>query len=184
MKTLQRLLLLTLAPLLLANQCKKDNYDTLPPETQEGKNTFGCYVDGELFVKQKEAIMTPSRLFAEYRANDSVLLLGAHAQNLKQDRLIYITMEVKNPKANTSNIILLSSFGSKKGEYACGYFIGREVGEIFFTRFDTINRIVSGRFHFPAQCANIYSSDIISDYIVVLSDGRFDAKLDYAVNYD
>ena len=51
MKTLKRLLLLCLALLLLANECKKENYDTLPPETQEGKNTFGCYVNGELFVK-------------------------------------------------------------------------------------------------------------------------------------
>ena len=53
MKT-QSLLLLTLA--FLAFSCKKDppipepTEPVMPPLTHQGLNTFGCYIDGELFV--------------------------------------------------------------------------------------------------------------------------------------
>ena len=46
-KLLNILLPLSLFWMLTASRCKKD---VLPPETQDGKNTIGCYIDGELFV--------------------------------------------------------------------------------------------------------------------------------------
>ena len=46
------ILKITAMALLLAasaHSCKKEE-PTLPPETQTGKNTFGCYVNGVLFL--------------------------------------------------------------------------------------------------------------------------------------
>jgi hypothetical protein len=39
---------LSVVALLLFSTCKKD--DGLPPATQEGKNTFGCKVDGKVWI--------------------------------------------------------------------------------------------------------------------------------------
>ena len=44
-------LLLSLAAALLAASCKKDDPEAdLPPATQEGKNTAGCLINGEVFT--------------------------------------------------------------------------------------------------------------------------------------
>ncbi len=42
-------LLLSLAALLLLSTCTKP--DPLPPVTEVGAHTFGCYVDGALVLK-------------------------------------------------------------------------------------------------------------------------------------
>jgi hypothetical protein len=34
--------------------------ETLPPITQEGKNTFGCYVNGNLFLSRGKYLFTPN----------------------------------------------------------------------------------------------------------------------------
>lgn len=37
--------------LLIASSCKKDaNKDKLPPATQTGENTFGCLVNGKVYI--------------------------------------------------------------------------------------------------------------------------------------
>ena len=36
--------------LFLACSCEQDSLKQLPPVTEEGKNTFGCLIDGEVFV--------------------------------------------------------------------------------------------------------------------------------------
>jgi hypothetical protein len=56
MKNTQKIFIFTLAILCLT-ACKKDPPAepedpgiTMPPATHTGANTFGCYIDGELFV--------------------------------------------------------------------------------------------------------------------------------------
>ena len=55
MKKLIKISLALLAILLSA--CERDIPTTLPPATQEGKNTFGCYINGELFLKNNQPTM-------------------------------------------------------------------------------------------------------------------------------
>ncbi|MCL2683443.1 MAG: hypothetical protein FWE63_08220 [Bacteroidales bacterium] len=53
MKRIATLIILfaTLLLLCITTQCKKDPYTNgLPRETRTGANTFGCYVNGELFI--------------------------------------------------------------------------------------------------------------------------------------
>ena len=45
---MKTLLLCTLALILTAGSCKKNTENQLPPATQTGANTFGCYVNGIL----------------------------------------------------------------------------------------------------------------------------------------
>ncbi|MDR0542303.1 MAG: hypothetical protein LBH19_08845 [Dysgonamonadaceae bacterium] len=62
-------------------------------------------------------------------------------------------------------------------QYIFHHLYGKETGEIFFTKLDTVNRIVSGRFQFQGQCSNAMF-EIAGDSIVFITQGRFDIKLD------
>jgi hypothetical protein len=62
MKTLLKTtLLLAFSFLLISGSCKKEKTgtDALPPATQEGKNTFGCVINGKVFIAQTNAFSKP-----------------------------------------------------------------------------------------------------------------------------
>jgi len=173
MKTLQRLLLLILAMPLLASHCEKENFDILPPETQEGKNTFGCLINGEVFVKGYAPWMHP-RISAYYYDGSS--------KHLTIDSYLYpkgyIQMHIENPFIDQQLKITVCYYAPRNGDYSeCFYFGGRNVGNITITKLDTINKIVSGRFNFDGQCSNEFVNPV-GDSIVHITQGRFDIKLD------
>jgi len=152
------------------DSCKEKEWDILPPETQTGANTFGCYVNGELFVKDREAIFTEKRLRINYYKNNKTLIINA----LSNNRTIYIT--VNESEINVKNLIPFAYFMPSEYNSICAYFIGRETGEIVFTKLDTINCIVSGRFQFQGQCSDFLLNKV-SDSLISVTNGRFDAKL-------
>jgi hypothetical protein len=50
MKGQHVLFLLFFSSLLLNSKCRKDNEPQLPPETTTGAMTFGCKIDGKVFL--------------------------------------------------------------------------------------------------------------------------------------
>ena len=50
MKLLKIAWLLAIAITLIFASCKKENEDTLPPATQTGAGTFGCRINGKVYV--------------------------------------------------------------------------------------------------------------------------------------
>lgn len=174
MKTLQFLQILFLLTLSTCDSCKEEF--ELPPETQTGENTFGCYVNGELFVKGKDTPFTEKRLNAEYQINKKLLIISSHSNTQ------YIYMEIKEPEVNRSKPISTAYLLPERGIRDCIYFGGKEIGEIAISKLDTLNGIVSGQFHFPGQCSD-YSLDITGDSIVSITQGRFDIRLQIYNNY-
>ena len=172
MKTLQRLLLLSLAPLLLANQCQKDDFDTLPRETREGKNTFGCLINGEVFVKGNAPWMH-SRISAGYSRTQEILSLGAWLTPNG-----YMRLDIKNPLIGELNIAYLCSYcstDSNDDNVLC--FGGKNIGNVAITCFDTIGLVVSGRFSFEGQYRDLNYMPI-GDSTITVTEGRFDIKLE------
>ena len=55
MKSLKTYFLLSMACLLFACACTKEEMENLPLATQTGANTFGCLVNGKVFVRNEEA---------------------------------------------------------------------------------------------------------------------------------
>ena len=165
------ILLLILTPLLLANQCKKEDLDTLPPETQEGKNTFGCLINGEVFVKGNAPWMHP-RINAGYSRTQETLSLGAWLNPNG-----YMRLDIQNPVIGEQNIVYLCSYCStdlNNNDVLC--FVGKNISNITLTHFDTVGLVVSGRFSFDGQCSN-HEIIPIGDSIIHVTDGRFDIKL-------
>ena len=156
MKT--HLLKITVLALILtasAYSCKKwfePPPPKLPPETQEGKHTFGCYVNGALFVPEPGTAGdgNPS-LRANYWRSSNRLDFDAYAKNG------FLTFTVY-PEENNKKIITWITYCDRVYTY-------KNTGEILFTRFDLENMIVSGTF----TCETLHG--------IRITQGRFDIKM-------
>lgn len=167
--------------LLTAMSCKKnkDNQkDQLPPITQIGANTFGCLVNGKVYIPKG------------YN--------GTGMPNLKKifdiglNGFPYLQIDARQYDQNGQNGSLIINIDSLigTGEYsiytnkkqigfgsylipACGILpnddIQYKIGRILLTKYDLTSGIISGLFSFkikPTNCDTLF-----------FTDGRFDFKL-------
>jgi hypothetical protein len=170
MRHLNFLHFLLLITLCSCDFCREKDWTELPPETQTGANTFGCYVNGELFVKNKN-MHWGEYTGSQYQKKKQLCLLTAY-----DSRIGYIYIEVYNLQINIPYKIAFVYYIPNDEYRDCPNLGGKEIGEITFTKFDTVNCIVSGRFNFPALCADSFF-ETQGDTIFNITDGRFDLKL-------
>ncbi|MDR2651377.1 MAG: hypothetical protein LBC68_03555 [Prevotellaceae bacterium] len=169
-----KILNLTAILLLLAGSfsCEKKEITDLPPETQTGANTFGCYVNGELFVKDGTVPFMMPAISAAFQKGNKTLTIESYSKKG------YIYIELNNMQKHVAQPISIAYFTSNnEWTKACFCFAGKDIGEIILTKFDTINCIASGRFNFNGQCSDPLFN-IQGDSIAHIKDGRFDIKLD------
>ncbi|RYE18438.1 MAG: hypothetical protein EOP51_21960 [Sphingobacteriales bacterium] len=178
-----KLLYLLLACFLLLTACSKDDDtnspDTLPPATQEGKNTFGCKVNGRNWVPDSDDWMA-SVLYSHYISQDTTvgpkgqLHVGASNGILHQG--VRFTIPVLPPilgnyTLNQSHYLLGGGGGYSSNispNSSNDYFTDTlHTGTVTLTKFDTINHIVSGTFYFQAKLQG-------GTETVNVTDGRFD----------
>ena len=171
MRNLNFLKIIFLLALCSCNLFKEEE-PQLPPETQTGANTFGCYVNGELFVKDGSAPWMHRPVEASLQIRNQILILESYVTKNG-----YMYIEIHEPKANISIPVSIAYYRTSEWTRDCFCFGGKETGELFFTKLDTVNRIVSGRFQFQGQCSN-EMLEITGDSIVSITNGRFDIKLD------
>jgi hypothetical protein len=171
---------------LTATQCEKDPpWEELPPETQTGANTFGALVNGELFVFPKRYLgFTP--LTTNYNQETNRLDILSNISASKGAMRLFID----NPREG-ENILSVGYYSPEGGvffppppiikwEFAC-----EDCGQVFITRFDTKNGIVSGTFEFSGRSANVrfdtLRENVIVQYtgdsIAHITEGRFDLQL-------
>lgn len=166
-----------------ANSCEKGKKLTLPPETQTGANTFGALVNGEPFVcvplfSPQAGKKIPAISATYYRSSGWLYLQGE--TNLGGGDYRYIIMNINNPCEDVFTHISFAYFQPKISK--CGFFACENCDQIFITKFDTINHIVSGRFKFSGRCARSVSfvtqtAQYTGDSTVHITEGRFDIKL-------
>jgi hypothetical protein len=144
---------------------QKQNWKNSPPETQEGKNTFGCLVDGKAWVIR-------SSIDAQAFYQEGVLSITADLSEKAQGISITIRdNDIKNIEyLLESEPIAYALYGDDVEN--CGYSTTSMFkGKLLITKIDKVNFIISGTFDFEA-----YSSDC--GKIVKITHGRFD--LNYA----
>ncbi|MBN8786106.1 MAG: hypothetical protein J0I84_03395 [Terrimonas sp.] len=179
-KLLNILLPLSLFWMLTASRCKKD---VLPPETQDGKNTIGCYIDGELFVPGGGGLAPIKTCYYQliYPSESGyVFQLAAKRHENNDCGLKAITITLDSIRIVEGNTYKLSFYkvGNGNGRYnhyppVCGDPIKFETfdessGEIYFRKFDEVNHIAAGTFWFTAV-------NSLGD-TVKITDGRFDME--------
>ena len=161
------------------NNDKNQNEEpTLPPATQSGKGTFGCKVNGEVWVP--EAPPNINELHADYYKGEFFVSANREINDENTDQGMAIRIDTG---WKGEGIYKLSSkfwtnkyaifINSKNGcEYTTDTF---NTGKLKITHFDSSKRIVSGRFHFTA----ILKQGNCEKDTIQVTDGRFDIKKGY-----
>ena len=180
MKTINFLQIIALCLTLSScDSCEEKEWDTLPPETQTGANTFGCYVNGELFVNGKihfSIFPVPAILIAEYFVESERLIIHCTSKDAH-----FIDLIVDNPKEKENKSFSYCVY-VPTGARNCIGFACENGGMVFITKLDTINHIVSGNFVFSGRCSSLLNDEsgkliFTGDSIVNITNGRFDLKL-------
>lgn len=168
---------------LFCTSCKKTSpSNVLPPITQTGANTFGCKINGQVWVPYDPCMVTwwagtaelAYNIYPAYSTQLRFSLEAAKSENpysgifniepafLRSDTTgsyIYGTGNVADSMAMT--------FLTDAGDYTAYYGNPNDIFQI--TKLDTVNKIISGIFSFT-----LYKS--FSDSLVV-TDGRFDLQI-------
>lgn len=172
----------------------------LPALTTEGKNTFGCKIDGQIFIPKKQFYGIPPfnpklevvYAYNEYYFNGYYLAIRANNELLQK----YITIEWtggENPLVEGATYpISVNEANSMHGLYehaeetvynseGIGYYKSHSfstdseyVGELEIIKLDTNKKIISGQFWFQGKEFN-------KDSITTITDGRFD--INYTTSY-
>lgn len=182
MKKYNTIWLLLLALCSIFAGCKKDNtnsatqQDILPPATQTGANTFGCLVNGKVWI--------PKGYEGTGRSNPHII----YSTGLNGLPYLQISTNNYNNQTSEGYVIINLADLTNQGQYSYPKFnfsIGwsKVIGNCFTQAIDTIiqkraeavitkldipNRIISGNFNFKfkaSQCDTVF-----------VTDGRFDIK--------
>jgi hypothetical protein len=174
-------LLVLCISILVISSCKKDKQEKLPEETQTGAGTFGCLVDGEVFIPGG-AQMSGGSLNCNYQLIDGryyYRLVGRndndknnrksvgvflHNSILVDDSKYLLGERFKDSIGYSTYINILSS----PSEYLGHETNSLHQGELFIKHFDSVQQIVSGTFWFDAISEN--------GEIVQIREGRFDVR--------
>ncbi len=180
-----------LAVTLATAGCKKDDAEALPQATQSGANTFGCKVNGEVWVPggARTSSGKPKKFSLEYYPNDPAgwnprligrFVLTAYRENDGHDDAVILAIDSMTalgtyPLNTSTPPYPAQTPYPNHGAYLTSrpavatYVTGpAHTGSITITRLDTAAHIISGTFSFTA---GPYSG---TTNTVQISDGRFD----------
>ena len=180
-------LLMILIVISLTSACKKEKVkpiDELPEATQEGKNTFGCLVNGEAFLPKGGRFARPSPQcsypFLDNRSGRGYCFSLIASNKAEPNILKIVRLETYFKELEESKTYSLTVPGVKEeasGEYSVStprslgehYWVQPPVtGELRITKLDKVKRILAGTFWF----------DALNDEgeKVEVREGRFDMK--------
>ena len=184
MKTIKTFLILGLF-LLLYHSCKKeDKTPVLPPETQEGKHTFGCLIDNKVFINEGSYQDYGNLNIYNYPHE---IIFNINMFNSKQNIHQFMGINIKKPIKvglfyfNASECHASFINGIDYDPNACYYVTDTTqiVGTLEISKYDTIQKTLSGRFNFKAHKyyhTNSNGDTIMGncDSIITVTQGRFD----------
>lgn len=173
--------IISLLSLVFLFSCKK-NVDDLPAATQSGANTFGCRIDGKIWVPQKNPVFPGADILESRQMPNNDLYINARNFNSSPNETEFeiFIKEMDGLGVYTFNTTL--SAPSTAASYI--YYVKRNIspqnewmtsasytGTVTITAYDTVQRFVSGTFQL--QAINLYNAPMP----ITVSDGRFDVKI-------
>jgi len=167
-------ILLIIAALTMTNcECWYDPLIMeLPPITEEGKNTFGCMIEDEVYVPQAR------------RLDFSGIPIGCEVWkfpeteslfSVETNRFVGKSDKVKDAKVNieAKDICGSGTYTMDDGWILYNdtwYQVLPNTSSLTITKLDTIKGIISGQFYFQAS----RNKEDIDSKIITISNGRFD----------
>lgn len=185
-KTLPPLLLVSfvIATVAASFQCRKHKDEPskeLPPITQEGKNTIGCKINGEIWVPYYSCNGMSANPCGE-------IAVDVHQINPNTPQLVSLNIAIEQKIEDNSITGFSIHTGTNQGISSIGnkidsltVYFGKPVAQLYYnynyyskaekfeiTKLDTAQKIISGIFELT-----LYKSP--SDSLKI-TDGRFDLK--------
>ena len=166
-----------LVSILLLWSCDKG--PDLTPTTQEGKNTFSCKVNGEVWIPDGTGdwfgVANPiNGGFFTNNANEKTIYLWTYKQDKTELYIFLKTIEVGTHELNQKTNLLERYLASENyGWYQAADGIGfmtnpNQTGRVVITKADTISGVISGTFEFEG--GNSLGQK------VKITNGRFDVN--------
>ncbi|WP_046758677.1 DUF6252 family protein [Kordia jejudonensis] len=146
--------------------------DQLPAATQTGENTFGCLLDGEVFLPSGGT--NPLDCVYQFVDGGYYFALQGNKRD-SNNNLINISIGTINSQLIEGEIfqLLENQDGNVTARYSFNsifnYTTQIYTGELEITKLDETNQIVSGTFWFDVE-------DPISGEIREIREGRFDMQ--------
>ncbi len=151
------------------SNCKKDPDPTpqLPPETQQGKNTFGCLVNGKVWLPKGAGLVWGIQ--SQYYTG----IISIFTTNVELIPRPYIQLQFARVYKDTA--FTIKNYTNEKDfqrfyyseENTYYYPVNGYTGQFHLKKLDTINHIMAGTFWFDAI-------DTLSGDTVQIRQGRFD----------
>jgi len=194
LKKVNNLILLLIVLSLSMTSCKSDDEDvftpTLPPITQTGANTFGCYIDGKLLVPRdgEGTFNSPSHgatcfgtgnyptdynsslTIHDYTGNARFMQIyfqdiqrGVNEYNIQQSNCQ--NMVTGNPNPTMNLYCRIKDETTQESKYYCSI---ENTGILNITRYDVSTGILSATF----SCSAVNKDD--ANDIIEITEGRFD----------
>ena len=177
--------LLPLALLLALAACKKDDPNALPDATQEGKNTAGWLLDGKAWVPKTNSISTGRPVYGYWRktrGGNSLSLSFRQFSRQEDWAASFFLPDIRQAGTFVLNQLPAITSGLNSTGYgqfyqqrptpSVDYYTGPDApGQLFITRFDTVQNIVSGTFEMSPREAGTGAT-------VAITQGRFDLRFD------
>ncbi len=189
MKKVQQLILFSTLFLLLFS-CKKNdppetsNEPVLPPMTHEGLNTFGCYIDGELFVANDgESVWAIPPVSGSFNEETGLLKIQGtrYRYGILEEEDAPDDVRFRADIINKEGIYEFKIFEEKSLGYSsifqdsvCDYFYFEDtpnLGELNIKYLDTEKNIIAGTFYMT-----LINPDCDGDTVMNITDGRFDFR--------
>lgn len=162
--------------LFLFTSCEKETLNVLPKETELGKNTFGCMVNNQLFIGGGYySFIGYSPLSAGYNRSDKTLRIFTVSKIYTDKANGSIGLTIPNPVEGSTQKLSHATYIIDSPD--CYQYLILNEGEVYLTKFDTINKIVSGRFSFRGKCAGYADDFKVNGDSVQITQGRFDVML-------
>lgn len=147
----------------------------LPCATQEGKNTFGCYIDGEPFVADvKFTVGGPVAVSATYNENTKyVQISGTRDKGIDDLEKVYFCFFANNGVASYSMYSIVDDLeGFTDFTDNVEYFHDTtSFGQVDVSNIDTSVKFISGTFEMTLK-----NTAYGADSLMVITGGRFDIR--------
>lgn len=171
---MRKFLLLAFSFVLLSSSCRKSKpanpVDKLPAETQTGANTFGCKINGEVWLPNGALFTTPA-YDVQYYKSSGALLIKTNRSDKGQSLNIYLYGVSQNNDYTIHNPIS-NTYSYADFDAACSLYdrtSSKQTGTVTVTRLDSVNKIVSGRFSGTLKQSGCPDAAI--------TEGRFDFQM-------
>lgn len=167
--------------LILFSSCNKQEPEPegpeLPPLTHEGKNTFGCKINGEVWVAEVEPSIWNSDVQSYYNSQDSGRFSVQGNFEVESNVIEDVRLRAYNV-FSTGSFELHAPEGNQKRGFDPGYpedctfyHDYNNPGSLEITYFNTNSQIISGKFEM-----DLVNLDCSQDTVMHITEGRFDVR--------